>query len=307
MNALLVTALRAAEAAAEVHLAHFREVSVESAREKSRSDFVTAVDLEAQRAAIRVIRGTFPDHLVLAEEETDPEGGGDGCAPPSGSFPRGPGVPDSWTSRSWPEDGGYLWIIDPLDGTTNYLHGHPMFAASVGVGRGTLHGADDSANPGLRFAGCLEAGAVVAPRTQERWWASRGEGAWKNGRPIAVSGLRDLRKALVGTGFPFKEPHLVPRYVEELGRVLPGSGGVRRGGSAALDLCYLAEGIFDAFWEEDYLSPWDTAAGLAILSEAGGVASRMDGSPVDLEDGSILAANSPELLAALGGHLRPSR
>jgi len=306
MNTLLVTALRAAEAAAAVHLAHFREVGVEAAREKSRSDFVTAVDLEAQRAAIRVIRGTFPEHRVLAEEGTGHEGG-EGGAPPSAPLPPGPGGSDSSASRSWPEDGGLLWVIDPLDGTTNFLHGHPMFAASVGVGRRVVEGSGGPANPGLRFAGCLEAGAVVAPRTRERWWASRGGGAWKNGRPISVSGLRELRKALIGTGFPFKEPHLVPRYAEELRRVLPNSGGVRRGGSAALDLCYLAEGIFDAFWEEHYLSPWDTVAGLAILSEAGGVASRLDGSEVDLGDGSILAANSPELLDALGGLLRPAR
>jgi len=305
MNTLLITALRAAEAAAAVHLAHFREVDVESAREKSRSDFVTAVDLEAQRAAIGVIRGTFPDHRILAEETTGPEDG-DGGAPPSGALPPVSGDPDAWPSRSWPEDGGYLWVIDPLDGTTNFLHGHPMFAASVGVGRRIVEGAEGWASPGLRFAGCLEAGAVVAPRTRERWWASRGGGAWKNGRIIAVSGLRDLRRALIGTGFPFKEPQLVPQYVEELGRVLPNSGGVRRGGSAALDLCYLAEGILDAFWEEDYLSPWDTVAGLAILSEAGGVASRLDGSHLDLADGSILAANSPVLLDALGGLLRPA-
>jgi myo-inositol-1(or 4)-monophosphatase len=110
----------------------------------------------------------------------------------------------------------------------------------------------------------------------------------------------------VGTGFPFKEPELVPRYLEQFSRVLLSAGGIRRGGSAALDLCYLAEGILDAFWEEDYLSPWDVAAGLVILREAGGDATRLDGSEIDLANGSILAANSPELMEEFDALVRGS-
>lgn len=264
-NPLLETALKAAEAAAGVHLQHFRRLGVEEAEEKDKSDFVSKVDWDAQEAAIGVIRQAFPQHHVLAEEG---EASGE---------------------RSWPADGRYLWMVDPLDGTTNFLHGHPMFAASVAVGR----------------AGTLKAGAVVAPRLGEKWWARSGGGAWKGNQRISVSGIRDLGRALVGTGFPFKAPALVPRYVQQLGRILQASGGVRRGGSAALDLCYLAEGIFDAFWEEEYLSPWDTAAGLLILKEAGGVSSRLDGSTITLSDGSILAANSEELRVALAGRLSP--
>ena len=315
MDKLLTTALQAAEAAALIQRRSFRRVDVEAASEKGKSDFVTRVDTEAQEAALAVIRSAFPEHHILAEEEeTDRPGGrakeeeetegpggrakeeGDGSgekvdgagevvegeAARAGSA-QGTGAGGLIRERSWPRDGGFLWIVDPLDGTTNYLHGHPMFGASVGVGRD----------------GVMEAGAVVAPALADRWWARRGEGAWKNGDPIRVSALGALRKALVGTGFPFKAPHLVSRYVEELGRVLQASGGVRRGGSAALDFCYLAEGILDAFWEEDYLSPWDAAAGMVILAEAGGVVTRLDGSPLDLEDGSYLAANSPELLEAL--------
>jgi myo-inositol-1(or 4)-monophosphatase len=109
-----------------------------------------------------------------------------------------------------------------------------------------------------------------------------------------------MRLALIGTGFPFKEPHLVSKYIEEFRRVLPESGGVRRAGSAAMDLCYLAEGIFDGFWEEDYLSPWDVAAGVVILQEAGGIATHLDGSEIGLENGSVLAANSSALYEALG-------
>jgi myo-inositol-1(or 4)-monophosphatase len=282
MDPLLSTALEAAEAAARVHVLHFGEVGVDEAQEKAHSDFVSRVDLEAQEAALAVILRRHPEHRVLAEEDTGGENGGR-------------------SDRTWPEDGGYLWIVDPLDGTTNYLHRHPQFAASVGVGR-RVQQAGDEDGPGQTVV--LEAGAVVAARTGERWWARRGQGAFKNGLPIRVSLLRAVETALIGTGFPFKEPHLVPRYLQEFQRVLPASGGVRRGGSAALDLCYLAEGILDGFWEEDYLSPWDVAAGLVILREAGGLASRLDGSEIDLKDGSILAANSADILQELGDLVR---
>jgi fructose-1,6-bisphosphatase/inositol monophosphatase family enzyme len=359
MNPLVCTALEAAEAAARVHLLHFGRFRVDEVREKGRSDFVSMVDLEAQEAAAAVIRSRHPEHRILAEEEVGGservdrgevgdriEVGDDGKDP---------------ETRRWPDDGSFLWIVDPLDGTTNYLHRHPMFAASVAVGRSVREGEEEpgrrpqagTEEPGRRMeagaeepgrrteagteagggaaeatmpagvtkagggispfaagitvpwqAGTLEAGAVVAPRTGERWWAHRGGGAWKNGRLIRVSGLRSLRSALVGTGFPFKEPHLLPRYAEQFERVLPASGGVRRGGSAALDLCYLAEGILDAFWEEEYLAPWDVAAGLLLVQEAGGMATRLDGRAFDLENGSVLAANSPELMAGLGRAVR---
>jgi myo-inositol-1(or 4)-monophosphatase len=279
LDRLLATALEAADAAARVHLQYFGEVGLQGAREKAHSDFVSKVDLDAQEAALEVIRKRHPDHGILAEEETN----GDpvpGTIPPPGGFAG---------------TGALLWIVDPLDGTTNYLHGHPHFAASVGVGR--VH-ADGSL--------IMEAGAVEAPRTGERWWARRGAGSFKNGLPIEVSSSPAMGTALIGTGFPFKEPDLVPRYLEQFSRILPASGGVRRAGSAALDLCYLAEGILDGFWEEDYLSPWDVAAGLIILEEAGGMATRIDGSPIDLNQGSVLGANSPELYQALGALVRGS-
>ena len=277
MDPLLSTALEACEAAARIHLLYFGEVGIEGAREKAHSDFVSRVDLEAQEEALSVIRERHPDHHILAEEDAGGETG-DGRA------------------TDWPPDGGHLWIVDPLDGTTNYLHGHPHFAASVGVGR--LVPSNESDAPGNGTV-VFEAGAVVAPRTGERWWARRGQGAFKNGLPIHTSPLRSVGAALIGTGFPFKEPELVPRYLEQFRRVLPASGGIRRTGSAALDLCYLAEGILDGFWEEDYLSPWDVAAGLAILREAGGMATRLDGGEIGLHNGSVLAANSAELHSKL--------
>ena len=288
MDVLLTTALEAAEAAADVHLRYFGSVGLEGAVEKGHSDFVSRVDLEAQEAALEVILRRHPGHHVLAEEEVDGDDAGDGSQT---------GQETGRQNGRWPEDGDYLWIVDPLDGTTNYLHNHPQFGSSVGVARRTP---DLSSPPEIGKGLVLEAGAVVAARTGERWWARRGQGAFKNGIPISVSRQPSIRAALVGTGFPFKAPELIPRYLAQFQRVLPASGGIRRAGSAALDLCYLAEGILDGFWEEDYLSPWDVAAGLVILSEAGGVATRLDGSGITLEKGSILAANSSDLLGELG-------
>lgn len=266
MHQLLDTALAAADAAARVHTQHAGRFRVEDAEEKRESDYVSLVDLEAQRAALSCIRSTFPMHRILAEEEDEEEGGD--AAPPSEDLP--------------------TWIVDPLDGTTNYLHGHPAYAASVGVARG----------------GVLLAGAVVSASTGDRWWALRGEGAFRNGERIGVSRTRALAPALIGTGFPFKHPEHLDTYLQQFRRVLQSTSGVRRGGAAALDLCYLAQGSLDGFWEI-HLSPWDIAGGLCILAEAGGVARSLEGEALDpMEGGSVLAANSPELLASLGRLVR---
>jgi myo-inositol-1(or 4)-monophosphatase len=253
---LLVTALAAAEAAARVQLRWIGRVGVREAALKGKNDFVSEADVEAQRAAVAVIAERHPDHGVLAEESD--------AGPPT----TGGGVP--------------LWVIDPIDGTTNFLHGHPMYATSVAA----------------VIDGEPEVGVVACPSTSERWWATRGGGAFKNGRRIAVSSPPDLRTALVGTGFPFKSLHLLDDYLGQLGRVLRSSAGVRRGGSASLDLAYLASGALDAFWELD-LEPWDVMAGVLLIREAGGIVARVDGSPVDLESGSILAAAAPHVAQAL--------
>ena len=255
---LLVTALAAAEAAAHVQQRWIGRVGVREAALKGTSDFVSEADLEAQREALAVIRARHPDHRVLAEE--DEPGAAAGA------------------------DGAPLWVIDPIDGTTNFLHGHPMYCVSVAV----------------VVDGRPEAGVVAAPATGERWWATRGGGAFKSGRPIRVSSPPDLKTALIGTGFPFKALHLLDGYLGQLGRVLRGSAGVRRGGAAALDLAYVAQGSLDAFWELD-LRPWDVMAGVLLIQEAGGFVSRVEGGPVDLESGSVLAAATPELACKLAG------
>ncbi|MSR35986.1 MAG: inositol monophosphatase [Gemmatimonadetes bacterium] len=253
---LLQTALAAAEAAAQVHLRWIGRVSVREAALKGTSDFVSQADLEAQQAAIAVISQRHPDHRVLAEEDEAP-----------GS-----------TATAGPP----LWVLDPIDGTTNFLHGHPMYCVSVAV----------------LVGGTPEAGVVACPSTSERWWATRGGGAFKSGRRIRVSDPQDLRTALVGTGFPFKALHLLDEYLAQMGRVLRNSAGVRRGGAAAIDLAYVASGSLDAFWELD-LKPWDVMAGVLLIREAGGVVARLDGSPIDIEPGSLLAAANPELAEAL--------
>jgi myo-inositol-1(or 4)-monophosphatase len=261
----LETARLAALAAAGVHRRWAGRVGVAGARRKpggaggteDLADFVSHVDEDAQEAALGVILGRHPDHDVLAEEDD-----------------RGSDVPDT---------GRPCWIVDPLDGTTNFLHGVPSYAASVG----------------LAVEGRSVAGAVTCTPTSEFWWARAGGGAWKNGRRVRVSATERLRDALVGTGFPFKSPEHREAYARQLVRVLGASGGARRGGSAALDLCWLAEGRFDAFWEL-FLQPWDFAAGSVIVTEAGGVLGRVEApGGLSLATGSVLGANSSGLLEAL--------
>ena len=254
----LIVARRAAQAASSVHRRTAADISVWDAEEKGRSDYVSQTDRDAEFAAHAVISSHFPEHRLLAEESTDP---------------------DSVDEKSLE---GAVWIVDPLDGTANFIHGHPMYAASVA----------------LAIDGVPIVGVVDAARTGEIWWAGRGLGAWKNGRPIQVSELQEMRHAMVGTGFPFKAEDKIEMYSQQLGRVLRATAGVRRAGAAALDLAYVASGIFECFWEL-HLNPWDFAAGWLIIEEAGGVVSRVDGTPLLLTPGSVMAANSQDTLEAL--------
>lgn len=243
---LLQVARRAAEAAAEVHRAHAGRLSPSDWSEKGRSDFVTEVDLEAERRIVEILAGAFPDHAVMAEESAD----GDAI-------------------EAWPDSTPVRWIVDPLDGTTNWLHGYPEYAVSIA--------AEGHAGP--------LAGVVLNSATGEIFEATRGGGARRDGEPIRVSPLGELRLALVGTGFPFKLLDVLPDYLETLGTVLGSTAGVRRAGAAALDLCDVACGRLDAFFEF-HLMPWDVAAGGLIVREAGGwFESRVfPGVPVDGPD-----------------------
>ena len=259
MDPLLRTAREAAEAAARIHRRDAGKVVLSGATIKARADYVSQTDLDAQEAALAIIEANHPDHVILAEESDEP-------------------VEDQLAR--W--DGRPMWIVDPLDGTANFLHEHPQYCSSVAVA----------------VEGRPVAGAVVSGSSGERWWASEGAGTFKSGKRIRVSTERPLSEALVGTGFPFKLLDVMPTYLGQLDRVLRSASGVRRAGSAALDLCYLAQGSLDAFWEE-ILMPWDFAAGMVLVREAGGVLSRPDGTALEIEPGAVRGANSPDLLEEL--------
>ena len=233
---------------------------------KGAIDPVTETDLQAQEMIIALIRQHFPDHGFLAEEERMGQGekaGGTGfpaCAKTSGV-----GVLPA---------GLYRWIIDPLDGTVNFAHGFPMFCVSIA----------------FEVEGRLEYGVIYDPLRDELFEAKRGGGAWLNGRPIRVSKTDRLDRALVATGFPYDIRERLPETLGRLGRILGKVQGVRRAGSAALDMCYVACGRFDGFWEEN-LKPWDTAAGLLLIEEAGGRITTFEGGAYDIYAQNVLASN----------------
>jgi myo-inositol-1(or 4)-monophosphatase len=226
-------------------------------RAKNRNDFVTQVDRAAEQAVIDVIRRAYPDHGFLAEESGASAG-----------------------TRA-----EYRWVIDPLDGTTNFIHGFPQYCVSIA----------------LQHKDVLTQAVVYDPGKNELFTASRGRGAFLDDRRIRVSKCAHLKDALVGTGFPFKELGRLDLYLRQLRNLMGTCAGVRRAGSAALDLAYVAAGRLDAFWEMG-LSPWDMAAGALLIQEAGGLSCDLDGKGDFLSSGDIVAATPkvlPELLAAL--------
>jgi myo-inositol-1(or 4)-monophosphatase len=227
-RALLLAARDAARAGAEVHQTGRQRLGKLQWTAKGRSDFVTEVDLEAEQAIVETLLGRFPDHEIVAEEGT--------ADTPDGER----------------DERRIRWIIDPLDGTTNWLHGYPQYAASIA--------AEDA--DGLRL------GVVLNSATGELFEGVRGCGARLDDRPIRASSLDDLDLALVGTGFPFKKLEVLDDYLATFRRVLTKTSGIRRGGAAALDLCDLACGRLDMFFEY-WLMPWDVAAGTLIAREAG--------------------------------------
>ena len=223
-----------------------RQASGFRVEKKGAIDLVTEVDLECERMCRAVVAERFPGHAVLAEEGTGPSTG-----------------PSRWR-----------WVFDPLDGTTNYAHGLPIYCSSLG----------------LEIDGRVEVGAIFDPTRQELFTAERGEGAFVNGRPLAVSTTPALVDALLVTGFPYDVHQHAEDLVGMFGAFLGQGRAVRRLGSAALDLCYVAAGRFEGFWER-HLKPWDVTAGALIVEESGGRISGMDGSPFDPEAGHLVASN----------------
>ncbi len=251
MNPMLNIGVRAARAAGNIIVRYVDRVDTLSVSAKAYNDFVTEVDHQAERTIIDIIRKAYPHHAVLGEE-TGAHGGNE-----------------------------YLWIIDPLDGTTNFVHGFPHFAVSIA----------------LKYRDRLSQAVIYDPLRQELFTASQGEGARLGDRRIRVSRCAGLRDALLGTGFPFRKLAILDPYLATLRELTRRSAGVRRAGSAALDLAYVAAGRLDGFWEFG-LEQWDMAAGALLIQEAGGMVSAPDGSGDYLARGDIVAG-TPKVLGPL--------
>lgn len=215
-----------------------------SVRAKSDADYVTETDFECQKAIKEIISESFPSHNFLAEED-------------GGSFT---GIDD-------------MWIIDPLDGTTNFIHGLSHSAVSIA----------------FYTSGEIKTGVIFDPYKNELFHAVKGGGAYLNGNSISVSDINDIRTSVIATGMPFRKHEKIPEYFKVLSDVLKNSSGIRRMGSAALDLAYTACGRFDGFFE-GWLSPWDIAAGILIVEEAGGKVKDFTGKTDFLINGCIVAS-----------------
>jgi len=251
MSPMLNIAIRAARAAGDIIIRQIDHVQDLPVSQKSRNDFVTEVDRQAERVIIEILHKSYPDHAILAEES-----GRQGNSP-------------------------YLWIIDPLDGTTNYLHGFPQYAVSIA----------------LQHRNELDQAVVYDPLKQEMFTASKGKGAQLNNRKIRVSTQKSLDGALLGTGFPFGEGAELNQFQESFKALYPQVAGIRRAGAASLDLAYVACGRLDGFWEYN-LKPWDIAAGTLLVQEAGGINSELMGGTNYLESGNIVSAN-PKMIKAM--------
>ncbi len=255
MHPLVNIAVGAARLAGAELLRSQKRVERLRVTSKGRNDWVTEADVAAEQLIIEHVHKHHPDHAILGEE--------------SGQV----------------GESDHVWIVDPLDGTTNFLHRFPVFCVSIGI----------------QVRGRLEHGVIYDPNREELFTATRGEGAQLDGRKIRVSNAKKLGESLIGTGFPHREDSDGDaRYVDELKAVLQSAAGVRRPGAAALDLAYVACGRLDGFWEHG-LKPWDIAAGAVLIREAGGIITAVDDTDEDfLNHGNVLAAAAklyPELRA----------
>jgi myo-inositol-1(or 4)-monophosphatase len=263
MQPMLTMALRAARSAGDIIMRSFDRLETIEISAKGANDFVTEVDKAAENAIINSLRKTYPDHTYIGEESGRLEGNG--------------------------EDALYEWIIDPLDGTTNFVHGIPHFAISIAC----LH------------KGRIEHAVILDPVRREEFTASRGYGARVNDRRIRVSKTKQLSEALVATGFPFKpsQSQHMDAYLDMFKELAQQTTGLRRAGSAALDIAYVAAGRFDSFWEIG-LNAWDIAAGALLVQEAGGLVSDFTGANDYLESGNIVCGN-PKIFKATLQAIQP--
>jgi myo-inositol-1(or 4)-monophosphatase len=251
-SGLITVMQKAARKAAPRLRRDFNEVELLQVSRKGPADFVSMADRQAERTIVEELRHARPDWRLTLEEGGEIEGDPD--------KPR--------------------FIVDPLDGTTNFLHGLPHFAISIAV--------EDPRGPGGRPE--ITQALVYQPLTDESFWAEKGRGAWLNERRLRVSARRNLDEALIATGIPFFGHGNFDRFGKILNAVAPSVAGIRRFGSAALDLAWVAAGRYDGFWEED-LQYWDIAAGILLVREAGGFVTDFRGADAALANGQVLAAN----------------
>ena len=259
---MLTTAVKAARRASAIITRASLDIDALTIQNKQHNDFVTEVDRAAEAAIIGVLLDAYPTHAILAEES-----GRQG-------------------------DSEYQWIIDPLDGTTNFLHGFPQYCISIA----------------LVHKGQLDQAVIYDPNRNDLFVASRGKGAYLNDRRLRVSKRLKLADALIGTGFPYRDFSHLDTYMAMLRDMLQKTSGVRRPGSAALDLAYVAAGHLDGFWEIG-LSKWDIAAGCLLVKEAGGLVGDFQGDDSYIDSGNIVAGNPKifaQLLQTLAPHLTPA-
>jgi len=260
LHPMLNVAIKAARAAGAIINRASLDLDLLQISSKAPNDFVTEVDRAAERAIIEILLGAYPDHGMLAEESgTD--------------F----GVKDS----------DHLWIIDPLDGTTNFIHGFPVYAVSIG----------------LAVKGQVQQAVVYDPSRNDLFYASKGRGAFRNDKRLRVSKRTRMSESLIGTGFPFRKGDNFKRYVQMFEAVMQNCAGLRRPGAAALDLCYVAAGYYDGFFETG-LSPWDVAAGSLMITEAGGLVGNFTGEADFLYQREVVAGN-PKIYGQLVQTLAP--
>jgi len=260
LHPMLNTAIKAARCAGTIINRASLDLDLLKVNTKSPNDFVTEVDHKAEAAIIETLLGAYPGHGILAEESGRAHGA---------------------------KDSEFVWIIDPLDGTTNFIHGFPVYSVSIA----------------LAFRGQVQQAVVYDPTRNDLFYASKGRGAFLNDRRLRVSKRTRLAECLIGTGFPFRKGDNFKRYLQMMEALMPACAGLRRPGSAALDLCYVAAGYTDGFFETG-LSPWDIAAGSLLVTEAGGLIGNFTGESDYLYQREVVAA-SPRIYGQLVALLAP--
>ncbi|MBK9704856.1 MAG: inositol monophosphatase [Betaproteobacteria bacterium] len=262
MHPMLSIAVKAARRAGNIINRGARELDLLTVTTKGPKDFVSEVDRQAEGAIVETLLDAYPDHAILAEEGT---------------------------AKGANADAENVWIIDPLDGTTNFLHGFPQYCVSIA----------------LAHRGQVTQGVIYDPVRNDLFTTSRGRGAFLNERRIRVSRRQHLRDCLIGTGFPFRDGAYLETYLRMMKTMIEQTAGLRRPGAAALDLAYVAAGFYDGFWEVG-LNPWDVAAGSLLVQESGGLIGDLGGEGNFLHGGQVIAAN-PRIFAQMVTALAPFR